>query len=96
MIGLSIEWHVWTTTMWSAALLAFVSPAAAQPVPKVGTCPSGYHPSGGYCAPVHRWPRLPKRASARPDTTRAAAIVLARETLATPCIGSAHARWATM
>ena len=50
MIGLSIEWHVWRTTKWSAALLAFVAPAAAQPLPKVGTCSSGYHPSGGYCA----------------------------------------------
>jgi hypothetical protein len=36
-------------------------------------------------------PALPKRASARPVTTRAAAIVLAREKLATPCIGSTHA-----
>jgi hypothetical protein len=48
---LSIEWHVWTTTMWSAALLAFV----------VGTCPTGYHPSGDYCTPsATAGPALPK------------------------------------
>jgi hypothetical protein len=34
-----------------AALLCpmFVSEARAQPVPKVGTCPSGYHSSGSAC-----------------------------------------------
>jgi hypothetical protein len=31
--------------------LALLSPASAQPMPKIGACPSGYHHSGGYCAP---------------------------------------------
>jgi hypothetical protein len=26
--------------------------AAAMPLPKAGTCPSGYMESGGYCAPM--------------------------------------------
>jgi hypothetical protein len=38
--------------------------AKAQAVPKVGTCPSGYHTSGGACVPSSRqtaaWPALPK------------------------------------
>src|SRR3954469_21933897 len=28
-----------------------LSPAPPQPLPKIGACPSGYHHSGGYCAP---------------------------------------------
>jgi hypothetical protein len=31
--------------------LALLSPASAQPIPKIGACPSDYHHSGGYCAP---------------------------------------------
>ena len=31
--------------------LALLSPASAQPMPKIGACPSDYHHSGGYCAP---------------------------------------------
>jgi hypothetical protein len=31
--------------------LALLSRASAQPMPKIGACPSGYHHSGGYCAP---------------------------------------------
>jgi hypothetical protein len=42
-----------------------ISPAVqAQAVPKVGTCPSGYHTSGGACVPSSREraarPALPK------------------------------------
>ena len=37
------------------ALVLCAAPAIAelltQPVPKVGACPSGWHASGGYCAP---------------------------------------------
>jgi hypothetical protein len=41
--------------------LALLSPASAQPMPKIGACPSGYHPSGGYCAPgTTAGPALPK------------------------------------
>jgi hypothetical protein len=34
--------------------LLLCSPALAQllPQPKIGTCPSGYRASGGYCAPT--------------------------------------------
>jgi hypothetical protein len=34
--------------------LASITAASAQPLPqlKVGQCPSGYHESGGYCAPT--------------------------------------------
>jgi hypothetical protein len=37
-------------------LLASLAIAAAQPLPqpKVGSCPSGYMQSGGYCAPMRR------------------------------------------
>jgi hypothetical protein len=31
--------------------LALLTPATAQPLAKSGGCPSGYHHSGGYCAP---------------------------------------------
>ena len=74
--------------------LALLSPATAQPMPKIGDCPSGDHHSGGYCAPSSTLgQRLRRPASARAGTTRAAAIVSGRKALATPCIGSAHARW---
>ena len=91
------RWLAKVPLLGFGVVLSSASPVAAQPIPKVGTCPSGYHASGGYCAPsATAGPALPKPASARPATTRAAAIVLARETLATPCTGSAHARWAIM
>ena len=37
-----------------AALLLLAATATAQPLPqpKIGTCPSGYHESGGYCTPM--------------------------------------------
>jgi hypothetical protein len=37
-------------------LLASITAASAQPLPqpKVGSCPSGYHESGGFCAPMRR------------------------------------------
>lgn len=34
--------------MIELALLA----AFAQPLPRVGTCPLGYYPSGSYCVPA--------------------------------------------
>jgi hypothetical protein len=36
------------------AMLAFAQAASAAPLPqpKVGQCPSGYHESGGFCAPT--------------------------------------------
>jgi len=42
-------------------LLASVATASAQalPVPKVGSCPSGYPESGGFCAPMRRDARCP-------------------------------------
>lgn len=45
-----------------AALVALPAPALAQAVPKVGTCPSGYHTSGGACIPSsgNSRPALPK------------------------------------
>jgi hypothetical protein len=38
----------------AAAIAALALPAFAQPLPqpKVGSCPSGYRESGGYCAPT--------------------------------------------
>jgi hypothetical protein len=38
------------------ALLPILTLAQAQPLPlpKVGSCPSGYRDSGGYCAPMRR------------------------------------------
>jgi hypothetical protein len=38
-----------------ASLMLIVTTTTAlaqQPVPKVGSCPSGYRESGGYCAPM--------------------------------------------
>jgi hypothetical protein len=55
-----------TSTVALLALSSLViSPAAlAQAVPKVGTCPSGYHTSGGACIPSSQQrpsrPALPK------------------------------------
>lgn len=34
-----------------APLLALAAPPPAQPLARVGTCPSGYAVSGGYCKP---------------------------------------------
>lgn len=55
------------TRAWSIGLVlaGWISPprdAHAQAVPKVGTCPSGYHSSGGACLPYSKTPRpaLPK------------------------------------
>src|SRR5829696_2325952 len=48
--------------------LALLSPASAQPMPKIGACPSGYHHSGGYCAPsstAGQQLRRPARVSGR-------------------------------
>ena len=68
--------------------LALLSPASAQPMPKIGACPSGYHHSGGYFAPSST-ARASNCEDRRPGTTSAAAIVLGRKALGTPCIGSA-------
>ena len=32
---------------------ALILAGAASPVPKVGSCPSGYFQSGGFCAPIN-------------------------------------------
>jgi hypothetical protein len=42
--------------LFAAVWFATVSLAAAQPMPqpKIGSCPSGYYESGGYCAPMKR------------------------------------------
>jgi hypothetical protein len=43
------------TRITLAILLALAAPALAQtalPMPKVGSCPSGFRESGGYCAPM--------------------------------------------
>ena len=55
------------TAGWAlaAGLLMLALPFAGlaqAPVPKAGSCPSGYHTSGAYCAPssAHARPALPK------------------------------------
>jgi hypothetical protein len=35
-------------------MLPSLAVAQAQPLPKIGSCPSGYRDSGGYCAPMTR------------------------------------------
>ena len=45
------RWLAKVPLLGFAVVLWSASPVAAQPIPKVGTCPSGYHASGGYCAP---------------------------------------------
>ena len=49
-------------SVWLPAFLLMVSAEAmAQAVPKIGTCPSGYHASGGACVPLSgAGPALPK------------------------------------
>jgi hypothetical protein len=53
---------------WIAALVTLFAfgpwPAHAQPLPKVGTCPIDYHPSGGACVP-NAAPRTPTPAIAK-------------------------------
>jgi hypothetical protein len=52
-------------------LLALSTAANAQalPQPKVGSCPSGYRESGGYCAPMSNWApaAIPKGAGQCPS-----------------------------
>ena len=45
-----------TKTLITVAMLALATSAASaqMPVPKVGSCPSGYVQSGGSCAPIRR------------------------------------------
>jgi hypothetical protein len=53
-----------SVTYVSTAILLLADPAYAQAVPKVGTCPSGYHTSGSACVPNSQEravrPALPK------------------------------------
>jgi hypothetical protein len=48
-----------TRTFAIIIAIATAGPALAQPLPqpKVGTCPSGYRESGGFCSPTS--PRSP-------------------------------------
>jgi hypothetical protein len=65
--------------------LATSSSAQAQAVPKVGTCPSGYHTSGGACAPNSQErgarPAVAKIGSSLPATTLQAIIASPPATL---------------
>ena len=73
--------------------LALLSPASAQPMPKIGACPSGYHHSGGYCAPGSTaGPAISKTGQCPSGYHASGGYCLGQEKLATPCIGSAHAR----
>jgi hypothetical protein len=47
--------------MKSMAVIMLVA-ATAYPMPKQGQCPSGYHQSGAYCAPMNEnsKPAIPK------------------------------------
>jgi hypothetical protein len=44
--------------LWVATFVAFaisyvvMAPAQVQPVPRIGSCPSGFVTSGGYCMPM--------------------------------------------
>jgi hypothetical protein len=55
------------TTIAAAVVIGALhaAPALAQPMPvqKLGSCPSGYRESGGYCAPMNdrAQPAIPKR-----------------------------------
>ena len=42
------------TTLTVLATLALPAVAQPMPLPKTGSCPSGYTESGGYCAPMRR------------------------------------------
>jgi hypothetical protein len=69
MIGWTQPWEMLMRTV--LVLLASLTTAWAQPlpVPKVGSCRSGYSESGGFCAPMRRdapaaIPTVLRRASA--------------------------------
>jgi hypothetical protein len=44
-------------------MLTVVLAASALPLPRTGLCPTGYHPSSGYCTPSTRdaAPAIPRR-----------------------------------
>jgi hypothetical protein len=69
-----------------ALVMVLTAPAAiavAQPVPKQGACPSGYHTSGGYC--------VPSSGSARPALPKIGACPSGYHTSGDYCLGSSPA-----
>jgi hypothetical protein len=57
-----IKNNAWAMVAFVLAVTSLPPDGLAQAIPKVGTCPSGYHTSGGACVPYSRDPRpaLPK------------------------------------
>ena len=53
------------TTTFAMTILLTIPAWAQTAVPKIGTCPSGYHSSGGYCVPNSdkALPAIPKNGS---------------------------------
>lgn len=65
-----------------AALGVSNSPASAQAVPKVGTCPSGYHTSGAACVANSR------RGGARPALAKIGTCPSGYHTSGSYCLAS--------
>src|SRR3954447_3378482 len=82
-----------TPILSSVVGLALLSHATAQPMPKIGACPSGYHHSGGHCAPSSTpGPAIAKIGQCPSGYHASGGYCLGQEALGTPCIGSARAR----
>jgi hypothetical protein len=69
-----------TALAGAGALLAAVSAGAQQPLPKQGSCPSGYHTSGNYCTP--------SSGSARPALPKVGSCPSGYHTSGDYCLGS--------
>ena len=63
-----------------------VAPAAAQALPKTGSCPSGYHTSGNYC--------VPSGSSSGPAVPKVGSCPSGYHTSGSYCLGGRDARHA--
>jgi hypothetical protein len=70
----------------ATAFMVLPSLAVAQAVPKVGTCPSGYHTSGGAC--------IPSSSDLRPALPKVGSCPSGYHTSGDYCLGSDNARHA--
>jgi hypothetical protein len=73
---------MWMRYVVICAAVAYGPPSQAQAVPKIGTCPSSYHASGGACVPNS------SERSARPALTRIGPCPSGYHSSGDYCLGS--------